>query len=130
MAGRDDSLPAVLMRIEPERKLFVGVRVDNKLRDALEHCPNRDKLYFDGSDPRYLRIVRAVEDSYVGKVIDPAQTASSMDDLKRNILSILTRISPGRRSEDDVKLFALDEGEPPPLPPKPEPETGGYGNYR
>jgi hypothetical protein len=117
------------MRIELERKLFVGVRIDNKLRDALEHCPSRDKLYIDGSDPRYLRVVRATEDSYVGKVIDPGATAVSMDDLKRNVLSILTRISPGRRSEDDVKVFALDDGEPPPLPPKPESDDR-YDHYR
>jgi hypothetical protein len=110
------------MRIELDRKLFVGVRIDNKLRDALEHCPSRDRVFFDGSDARYLQVVRAVEDSYVGKVVEPAVTANSMDDLKRNVLSILTRISQGRRSEDDVKVYALDPGEPPPLPPKEPPD--------
>jgi hypothetical protein len=106
------------MRIEPERQVFVGVRIDNKLRDALEHCPHRDRVFFDGSDPRYLKVVRAVEDSYVGKVVEGGVTANSMEDLKRNVLSILNRISSGRRSEDDVKVFALDPGEPPPLPPR------------
>src|SRR5207302_9208673 len=105
------------MRIELQRKLFIGVRIDNKLRDALAQCPPRARAYFDGSDPRYLTVIRAVEDSYVGKPIDPGPSASSMDDLKRNVLSILNRVSQSRRSEDDVKVFALDEGEPPPLPP-------------
>lgn len=119
------------MRIEPSRKLFVGVRIDNKLRDAFEHCAPRDKVYIDGSDERYLRVIRAVEDSYVGKVLEPGTTAASMDDLKRNVLSILTRIAQGRRSEDDVKVFALDEGEPPPLPPKePRPGYGDNDGYR
>src|SRR5437016_6125780 len=114
------------MRIEKDRKLFIGVRIDNKLRDALEHCPPRDRAYFDGSDPRYLVVIRAVEDSFVGKPIDPGVTANSMDDLKRNVLSILTRISQSRRSEEDVKVFALDEGEPPPLPPKEPPAFERY----
>lgn len=114
------------MRIELQRKLFAGVRIDNKLRDALEHCPNRDRVYFDGSDPRYLVMIRAVEDSYVGKVVDPGMAASGMDDLKRNVLSILNRISTGRRSEDDVKVFALDDGEPPPLPPREPPAHDRY----
>ena len=77
------------------------------MRDALEHCPARDRVYFDGSDPRYLNVVRSDSlegESFVGKVIDGGATAASMDDLKRNILSILTRISPGRRGEDDVKV--------------------------
>src|SRR5262245_4925810 len=104
------------MRIEAERKLFVGIRVDNKMRDQLANCPARDKMYFDGTDPRYLQVLRAVEDSYIGKLVDPGSPASSMDDLKRNILSILTRIAPGRHREDSVKVFAVDEGEPPPLP--------------
>ena len=114
------------MRIEPERKLFVGLRIDNKLRDALAHAPHRDKAFFDGSDPRYLTELRAVEDSYLGKVIDPGIAASSLEDIKRNILSILIRITTGRRSEDDIKVFALDPGDPPPLPPK---EPTGYERY-
>ena len=106
------------MRIEAERKLFVGLKVDNKLRDALAHAPQRDRAFFDGSDPRYLRELRAVEDTYLGKVIDAAISVNSLDDVKRNVLSILHRISTGRRGEDDIKVFAVDEGEPPPLPPK------------
>ena len=109
--------PSTTMRIELERKLFVGVRIDNKLRDALEHCPPRDRAYFDGSDPRYLQVVRGGDDSYVGKIVEPATTANAMEDIKRNLLSILTRVSGGRRNEDDVKVFAADEGEPPPPPP-------------
>ena len=106
------------MRIEPVRKLFAGVRIDNKLRDAMGNAPPRDRAYFDGSDPRYLLVIRAVEDSYVGKIFDAGTTCASMDDLKRNILSLLNRLSGGRRSDDDVKIFALDDGEPPPLAPK------------
>jgi hypothetical protein len=114
------------MRIELDRKLFAGVRIDNKLRDALEHCPPREKAFFDGSDPRYLTVLRAVEDSYVGKIVDAGLPAVQMDDLKRNILSLLNRLSTSRRSEDDVKVYALDEGEPPPLPPK---EPSPYDRY-
>src|SRR5690349_21263017 len=98
------------MRIETNRKIFVGVKIDNKLRDAIEHCPPRDKVYIDGSDPRYLQVVRSEENSYVGKVLDGGVTAASMDDLKRNLQSILTRVAQGRRSDDDVKVFALDDG--------------------
>jgi hypothetical protein len=103
------------MRIEPQRKLFVGIRVDNKMRDQLVNCANRDKHYIDGSDPSYLTQIRAVEDTYIGKVVDAGTSAHTMDDLKRNILSILNRVAPGRHREDGVKIFALDDGEPPPL---------------
>jgi len=54
-----------------------------------------------------------------------------MDDLKRNLLSILTRVAPGRHRDDAVKVFALDEGEPPPEKGKeaPEDEAPTRGSY-
>jgi hypothetical protein len=120
------------MRIETERKLFVCIRVDNKIRDQLAHCAPRDRAYFDGSDPQYLQILRGTEDSYIGKIIDPGAPAASMDDLKRNVLSILTRVAPGRHRDDAVKIFALDDGEPPPLEVKEregEGEPSPSGSY-
>src|ERR1700743_366863 len=106
------------MRIESARKLCVCLRVDNKMRDQLAQAPARDKVYFDGSDPRYLVTIRTVEDNFIGKVIDGGTPAASMDDLKRNLLSILTRVAPGRHRDDAVKVFALDDGDPPPEPRK------------
>jgi hypothetical protein len=106
------------MRIDNERKLFVCLRIDNKMRDQLAQAPARDKVYFDGSDPRYLITIRTVDDNFIGKVIDGGTPAASMDDLKRNLLSILTRVAPGRHRDDAVKVFALDDGEPPPPPRK------------
>ncbi len=110
------------MRIDSERKLFVCLRIDNKMRDQLAQAPARDKVYFDGTDSRYLTTMRTAEDNYIGKVIDGGTSAVSMDDLKRNLLSILTRVAPGRHREDAVKVFALDEGEAPK-----EPGKGGEG---
>ena len=102
------------MRIELLRKLFVGVRIDNKLRNALQNCPQRDRAFFDGSDPRYLQKLRGDDNDYVGKIVEPGTTAVAMDDLRRNVQSILARVAGSRRADDDVKVFALDEGEPPP----------------
>ena len=114
------------MRIEAERKLFVGLKIDNKLRDALAHAPHRDRAFFDGSDERYLRELRAVEETFLGKIIEPGVAVTALDDVKRNVLSILHKITNGRRNEDDIKVFALDEGEPPPLPPK---DPSPYDRY-
>ncbi len=116
------------MRIEPERKIFIGLRIDNKMRDQLANCAQRDRQYIDGSNPDYLIQLRAVEDSFIGKILEPGTPAVGMEDLKRNIMSILNRIAPGRHREDSVKVFALDEGEPPALPEK-EPQQGDRDYY-
>ncbi len=117
------------MRIETERKLFVCIRVDNKMRDQLEHCAARDKMYFDGSNPQYLQVIRSVEEAFIGKIVDAGAAAASMDDLKRNIFSILTKVAPGRHRDDAIKVFALDDGDPPPLPPKEGEGETNDGSY-
>jgi hypothetical protein len=117
------------MRIDHERKLFVCLRIDNKMRDQLAQAPARDKVYFDGTDPRYLTTLRTTEDSFIGKIIDAGTPAAAMDDLKRNLLSILVRVAPGRHREDSVKVFALDEGEPPPLESEEEEPAEPRGSY-
>ena len=120
------------MRIDTERKLFIGLRIDNKMREQLSVCAARDKVYVDGSDPRYLQVLKTAEDSFIGKLVDPGSPAAGMEDLKRNILSILTRVAPGRHKEDAVKIFAVDEGEPPPEEKpaeEPEQQTEYRGRY-
>ena|SRR5579883_3518837 len=102
------------MRVEPHRKLFIGVRIDNKMRDQLDKCPQRDRVFFEAEDGRYLIILRGAEDAFIGKLVDGATPARAMDDVRRNVMSILNRVCPGRRDEDEVKVLATDEGEPPP----------------
>ncbi len=104
------------MRIEAERKLFVGLKVDNKLRDQLQNAPPKDRSFFDGTDEKYLVVIRTdgeTEDTYIGKLIEPGTPASSMDDLKRNLQSILNRIAPGRVREDGIKVFSISDKDGP-----------------
>lgn len=104
------------MRIEAERKLFVGLKVDNKLRDQLQNAPPKDRGFFDGTDEKYLVVIRTdgeTEDTYIGKLIEPGTPASSMDDLKRNLQSILNRIAPGRIREDGIKVFSISDKDGP-----------------
>lgn len=104
------------MRLDLKRKMFVGVRIDNKMRDQLDRCPQRDRVFFESADGRYLQVLRTEEDRYIGKLIEGPAPVASLDDVGRNILSILNRICPGRRDEGDVKIMAVDEAEPPPWP--------------
>lgn len=112
------------MRIEAQQKLFIGVRIDNKMRDQLERCPPRDRHFFEAEDGRYLTVLRGAEDAYIGKLIDGATPARAIDDVRRNVISILNRVCPGRRDEDDVKVLATGEGDPPPAPPPQEGKKG------
>ncbi len=102
------------MRVDTIRKLFAGVRIDGRMREQLEKCPQRDRVFFESTDGRYLTVLRGGEDTYIGKILDPAAPLNGIEDVRRNVWSILGRICPGRRDESEVKLFALeaDEVEP------------------
>lgn len=100
------------MRIDTVRKLFAGVRIDGKMREQLEKCPQRDRVFFESTDGRYLTVLRGGDETYIGKILEPAAPLNSIEDVRRNVWSILQRICPGRRDENEVKLFALDNTEP------------------
>lgn len=99
------------MRVDTIRKLFAGVRIDGRMREQLDKCPQRDRVFFESPESKYLTVLRGGDDTYLGKVIDPAAALNSIDDVRRNIWSIIQRICPGRRDESEVKLYALDDAE-------------------
>ena len=99
------------MRVDTQRKLFAGVRIDSRMREQLEKCPQRDRVFFESDDGKYLIVLRGVEETYIGKVLPPATELRTVDDIRRNIWSILQRVCPGRRDEGEVKLFTIAEDE-------------------
>lgn len=100
------------MRVDTGRKLFAGVRIDGRMREQLDKCPQRDRVYFESEDGRFLQVLRSGKDSFIGKVLEPATEARSIDDIRRNVWSLLQKICPGRRDEGEIKLYALDADEP------------------
>lgn len=110
------------MRVDTDRQLFVGIKIDGRMREQLERCPARDRVYFEATDGqyRYLAVLRGkAEDSYLGKLLPPGSPLGQLDDVLRNVWSILNRICPGRRDQGEVKLYSLAgiEAEPTMLPP-------------
>ena len=112
------------MRVDTQRKLFAGVRIDSRMREQLEKCPQRDRVFFESDDGKYLTVLRGVEEAYLGKGLPPAAVLRTVDDIRRNIWSILQRVCPGRRDEGEVKLFTIAEDEAVFTAPK---RPGGVG---
>lgn len=102
------------MRVDTTRKLFAGVRIDGRMREQLDKCPQRDRVFFESPEGKYLTVLRGSDDNtYIGKLVDTATSLNTVDDIRRNIWSILQRVCPGRREEGEVKLFALENDEAP-----------------
>lgn len=97
------------MRLVPKQKIFFGLKIDSKLREALATATSGDRHYFEDSSP-YLRVVSMGEDQWIGKVVDGGVAPGEVDDISRNIISILNRIAPAsRHSPSAMRIFAVDD---------------------
>jgi hypothetical protein len=97
------------MRLDPEAKLFIGLKIDSKLREALAQATPGDRRYFDDPNSPYLRVISNAEEQWIGKLFDGGIPPSEIDDIGRNVISILNRIAPGaRHSPSLMRIFSVD----------------------
>ena len=100
------------MKLDKGCALFFGTKIDSKLREGLALSKPGDKKYFDGSSEEFLRVMEIGDDKdkerWIGKVIKPGPAVTEVDDIQRNILSILRRVAPNARiPASAVKIFVL-----------------------
>jgi hypothetical protein len=100
------------MKLDKSCSLFFGTKIDSKLREGLALSKPGDKKYFDGSSEEFLRVLEIGDEKdkerWIGKVIKPGPAVTEVDDIQRNILSILRRVAPNARiPASAVKIFVL-----------------------
>ena len=104
------------MKLDKERKLFFGYKIDSKLREALANAKPGDRHYFEDPDSDYLRICSVAEERWIGKVIKCGLSVNDVEDVQRNVISILRRVAPTtRHSPNNVKIFATADEDPEPV---------------
>src|ERR1043165_757820 len=83
------------MKLDKSTSLFFATKIDSKLREGLALSKPGDKKYFDGSSEEFLRVMEIGDDKdkerWIGKIIKPGPAVTEVDDIQRNILSILRR---------------------------------------
>jgi hypothetical protein len=96
------------MKLDKTCALFFGTKIDSKLREALSQSKAGDKKYFDGSSEEFLRVLEVDEEKWIGKVIKPGPIVTEVDDIQRNIVSIMRRVAPAARvSPSSIRIFVL-----------------------
>lgn len=103
------------MKLDKSCSLFFATKIDSKLREGLALSKPGDKKYFDGSSDEFLRILEIGDEKdkerWIGKVIKPGPAVTEVDDIQRNVLSILRRVAPNARiPASAVKIFVLQSG--------------------
>lgn len=107
------------MTIDKAVQLFFGVKIDSKMREALAQAKPGDRRYFEDTSGQFLQIVVVGEEKWIGKVIKAGLNVTEVEDIQRNVSSILRRIAPGvRQNPNSVKIFATAPDAAPAEDPK------------
>ncbi len=94
------------MELIKDGQLFFGCKVDSKMREALAQAKPGDRKYFEGDGSEFLQICVAGEEKWIGKVLKGGMHTNEIEDIQRNVASILRRISPTIRiSPSAIKIF-------------------------
>ena len=114
------------MILDKACKLFFGTKIDSKLREGLAQAKPGDRRYFEDPESEFLRIVTVEEEKWIGKVVKGGLPSNGVEDVQRNVSSILRRIAPNVRiSAGSIKIFAVG----PDVPETKEPEPREPGPY-
>jgi hypothetical protein len=114
------------MQIVKDQQFFFGCKIDSKMREALSQARPGDRKYFEGESTEFLCICTAGDERWIGKILKGGMNVGEVEDIQRNIVSILRRISPTiRTSVSSIKMYAAEEGGGPADLPDEEPAVEG-----
>lgn len=104
-----------MLELIPDQPIFVGFKADTLLQRFLESLRDSDRQYISDDDSAFLRFCRMGEDVYVGKIIQGTLTTDQVEDIRRNVTSIMQKLRPGVRCPGNLRILACrsTDGEPP-----------------
>ena len=102
------------MTLDKSCQFFFGCKIDSKLREALAQAKPGDRRYFEDPSSEFLTIVTFTEgekvEKWIGKVTKSGLNLTEIEDIQRNVVSILRRIAAGVRiSPASIKAYALSQ---------------------
>jgi hypothetical protein len=100
-----------LVELADRQPIFIGFKLGTSLRRELEALSGPDRKYVSTEDSTFLRICRVRDDYYVGKLIHERLTTQRIDDICRNIFSILQRVCPDQRLPHNLEILAARSGD-------------------
>src|SRR5262249_34386418 len=100
-----------LLELLIHQPIFIGFKVDRKLQDLLESLNDSDRRYCSRENSTFLRICRMGEDIYIGKLVHGSLTTDQVEDIRRNVLSMVRKIASEARLPINLNIFACSATE-------------------
>jgi hypothetical protein len=96
-----------VIRLSEDTPIFVGFKLETGLRRQLEALTGPDKKYVSSEDSTFLRVCRLGDEYWIGKLIEERLSTERIDDIKRNVVSILNRLFPDERLPKRFEILAV-----------------------
>ncbi len=99
-----------------DQPIFIGFKVDSQLREKLASLDDANSKYVSSDGSTFLRICGAGEDLYVGKLVDDRLTTDRVEDIRRNVLSIIRKLGHVARLPANLQILVCSSagGDKPP----------------
>lgn len=72
--------------------IFIGFKADTRLREKLQSLTDPEKKYIGPDRSAFLQVCMVGDDRYVGRLLDDRLTTDQVEDISRNILSIVRKL--------------------------------------
>jgi hypothetical protein len=93
--------------VEMDKRLFVGIKISKALQNELNSPAPGTEHYFKADNADYLQIISMGEDKLIGRYVKDGFPAAGIDDVSRNVCSIVKLITRGHRLEEtSVHIYA------------------------
>jgi hypothetical protein len=99
------------VELSERHPIFVGTKMDSSLKRRIEALTGADRRYVSADDSTFLRICTLRGDEYIGKVLHEKLSTDRVDDVRRNVLSILQRLCPDTRFPNHLDILPCEPGE-------------------
>jgi hypothetical protein len=96
------------VNLSDRQPIFVGLKLDGQLKRRLASLIGPDRKYISADDPTFLMLCRLGDEEYVGKLVEERMTTDRIDDVRRNVLSILQRLCPDMRLPAQLEILAVE----------------------
>jgi hypothetical protein len=94
-----------------DNRLFAGIKISTKFQRELDNCARDNEHYFKEDKPESLQIVTFGEDRLIGRFLRGGVPVADIDNVSRNIRSIVTLVTPRHRIEEDsIRLYVDSTG--------------------
>ena len=96
------------MKLSSEQPIFIGFKLDGSLRRQLEALSGPERRYVSPDDATFLMMGKKDGNAYVGKLIEDGLTTDRVEDVKRNVLSIMRRLCPDVRLPNVLEILPIE----------------------